>query len=167
MSKEITWITTADIKKKIVDVIRGIYPNYRIYGKPVEDGYEVPSFFIDIRLIDRSDATINIVNKNYRVHIVYFQDDMSIQLAEEDQYNKIEEIANALYSQSGNNRNHNMVVEVNGRHLTVTEFGSEYTGKANNILCIDFTITFYDYKEIKKAEPLMEEFEIKEILKED
>lgn len=166
MIREIKWIETADIKKAVVTLFRKNYPpgKYRIYGKPEVDGYQVPSFFIDVRLQDRQDMTANIVQKEFRVYIVYFQQDPHSKEAEADHYQKIEEIAEMLISKSPRNKHQKMVVEVNGRFLLVSDFSSDYTGKENNILTVSFSLKFEDFKEAKTTEPMMEEFHLEQIL---
>ena len=167
--KEISWITAKDIKTTIVKLLRSIYPQnqYHIYGKPVTDGLLIPAFFVDVRLGDRSDATSNIVNKEYRVHILYFQEDPESETAEADQFDKIEEIGDLLCCTDQRNRKRNMCIECNGRYLQVKEFSSDYTGSAVNILTIDFTLQFYDWRQEAVPEPIMEEFTLNEIFEEE
>lgn len=162
--KKVEWIKTEDIKKKLVKLLRDIYPpkEYRIYGKPEVEGYEMPSFFVDVRLSDRGDETINVVRKQYRVYIVYFPKTLDVSTIEEDTYKKIDEIADMLCCKDARNRKHNMKIEINGRYIDVKEFASGYTGKENNILTIEFSLEFLDFREPKNPEPIMEEFYFKE-----
>ena len=166
--KDVTWITTADIRKAVVKSLRTLYPTgYRIYGKPDTEGYEVPAFFIDVRLTDREQETINVISKEYRVYIVYFQADPDAETAEADNLAKVDEIADALCTFDKRNRKHTTVMEVNGRYLPIADFGSDYTGQANNILSISFTLAFYDFREVEETEPIMDELELEEIIQEE
>lgn len=169
MAKEVSWISTEDIKKAITALMRTIYPakKYRIYGKPDVDGYEIPAFFIDVRLADRSSKTINVVNKEYRVYIVYFQESPHAPTAEVDIYEKIDEIADLLCCTDSRNRKRNMVIEINGRYIDVTEFSADYTGKENNILSISFSLNFLDFREPDIPEPIMEGFYFDDFLEEE
>ena len=168
-AKEISWITAKDVKAKLVEILRSKYPQdkYHIYGKPVSDGFRVPCFFVDVRLGDRSDATANIVNKEYRCHILYFEEDPKAPNAEEDQFNKVEEIADLLCCTDARNRKRRMCIELNGRYIQVKEYSSDYTGSEVNILTIDFTLHFYDWRQEAVPEPIMEEFNFNEIIKEE
>lgn len=168
-AKEISWITAKDIKAKIVELLRTKYPKeeYHIYGKPVSEGFLIPCFFVDVRLGDRSDATANIVNKEYRCHILYFSEDMKSATAEEDQFDKVEEIGDLLCCIDDRNRKRKMCIECNGRYIQVKEYSSDYTGSEVNILTIDFTLQFYDWRQEAVPEPLMEEFSFNELLEEE
>ena len=169
MSEEIKWITIKDVKQTLVSLLRSIYPQeqYHIYGKPVSDGFLVPCFFVDVRLGECSDATANIVNKEFRCHILYFQEDPSDPKAEEDQFDKVEEIRELLCCDDGRNKKRKMCIKCNGRYLTVKEYSSDYTGSEVNILTIDFTLNFYDFRENVVSDPVMEELEFNEIIEEE
>lgn len=156
-------IKTHDIRNAILKLLSAKYPTYKLYGNEVIEGYTKPSFFIDVRLGGMSDQTINTVEKEYRVHIVYFQKTKD----NKDQYDKVEEIAELLVSTSKRNRHKKLVIEINDRFLDISEFSYDYTGKDNNILCIDFSIKFADWKEIIPEEPVMEEFNLNEELEKE
>lgn len=165
-TEQISWITAKDVKTTLVSLLRTKYPQeeYHIYGKPVSDGYLVPCFFVDVRLGDRSDATANIVSKEYRCHILYFQEDPDSPHAEEDQFDKVDEIGDLLCCIDDRNRKRKMCIKCNGRYIQVKEFSSDYTGSEVNILTIDFTLQFYDWKQEATPEPIMEELDFDELL---
>jgi len=155
------WITGKDIKEALVALLRGKYGSaYKYYSRQVVEGMLLPAFFVDVRLVQRKDETINIASKEYNCRIIYFQFDPAAKDADEDQYNKVEEITGLLVcKESKRNPKGNMVVKVNDRYLTVNECGVDYIGRENNIMELSFTLKFYDFKEPTKqdTEELMEE----------
>lgn len=154
------WITGRAIKEQLIALLKGKYGSgYKYYSRQVVEGMLLPAFFVDVRLVQRKDETINIVQKEYSCRIIYFQTDPSAEDADADQYAKEEEITGLLVCRdSERNPKGNMVLEVCGRYLTVSECGIDFIGRENNIMELSFTLKFYDFKEtIKDEEELMEE----------
>ncbi len=159
MSQEV--ITGRSIKEALITLLKSKYGSaYKYYSRQVVEGMMLPAFFVDVRLVQCKDETINIVSKEYSCGIMYFQVDPYAQDADADQYDKEEEIRRLLVcKESKRNPKGNMVVEVKGRYLTVNEYGVDYVGRENNIMELSFTLKFYDFKEKIKQdeEELMEE----------
>ena len=163
-------IKVKDVKEALTALLRGKYGTaYRIYGKPDEEGFETPAFFVDVRLVDLHAETINIFKKEFSVHIVYFQEDPSGAGAEADQYQKIDDIANLLVSRDARNPKGGLKLKVKDRFIDATEFSSDYTGRANNILSISFSLSLMDFKEVRSEEEdeLMGEFIFNETVEEE
>lgn len=155
------WITGRAIKEALIALLRGKYgAEYKYYSRQVVEGMLLPAFFVDVRLVQRKDETINIVRKDYSCRIIYFQEDPAAEGADADQYAKEEEITSLLVCRdTKRNPKGGMVLKVSDRYLTVNECGVDYIGRENNIMELSFTLQFYDFKEtIKEDEELMEEF---------
>ena len=154
------WITGRAIKEAIIALLRSKYgSDYKYYSRQVVEGMLLPAFFVDVRLVQRKDETINIVKKDYACRIIYFQEDPAAEGADADQYAKEEEITALLVCRDAKrNPKGSMVLNVCGRYLTVDECGVDYIGRENNIMELSFTLQFYDFKEpIKEDEELIEE----------
>lgn len=163
------WITGRDIKEALIVLLKGKYGSgYKYYSRQVAEGMLLPAFFVDVRLVQRKDETINIVSKEYSCNIVYFQVDPTAQDADADQYQKVEDITELLVCKDKRNPKGKMVLTVNGRYLTINDCGVDYIGRENNIMELSFTLKFYDFKEVSNedSEELMEEFRFKEELEE-
>ncbi len=154
-----------DIKEALIALLRGKYgTKCTYYSRQVKEGMLLPAFFVDVRLAQVKDETINIVSKNYICNIVYFQTDPATKDADADQYAKVEELLGLLVCiDSKRNPKGNLILKVRDRYLTVSECGVDYIGRENNIMELSFTLQFYDFKEpVKKDEgELMEELVFK------
>lgn len=106
------------------------YPDYKIYGKEIKEGYTTPSFFTEI--IDKGSRaeTRNFAGGGFTVKITYFQKIKN----ELDQLKKVDEIKNLF----------GLIFLVGDRRLTVGEYSHDYIGEYNDILQISIDI---DYKE--------------------
>jgi hypothetical protein len=157
-------INANNIKEKLTSLLLAKYPTYKVYGVEVAQGYTKPSFFVDVRLISLGDGTINIVKKNFRVHIIYFQKEIN----EADQYAKYEEIAELLIADSKKNPKKKMCLNIKDedydRFIPVTDFSYDYVGNDTNILSINFSLQFFDFKNIEDTEPTMEEVDLNKII---
>ena len=164
-------VKAKDVKEALVALLRAKYPTgYRFYGKPDEEGFEVPAFFVDVRLTDMHAETVNVFKKEFSVHIVYFQEDPAAATAEADQYQKIDDIANLLVSRDRRNTKSGLKLKVHDRLIDVSDFSSDYTGRANNILSISFSLSLMDFKEMinpEENDELMEEFIFTEEVEEE
>lgn len=154
------WITGRAIKETLIALLKDKYgAAYKYYSRQVVEGMLLPAFFVDVRLVQRKDETVNIVLKEYSCRIIYFQEDPAAEGADADQYAKEEEIIGLLVCRDPKrNPKGGMVLNVGDRYLTVTECGVDFIGRENNIMELSFTLKFYDFKEtIKEEEELMEE----------
>ena len=162
-------VSGRDIKEALIVLLREKYGlAYKYYSRQDVEGMVLPAFFVDVRLTQRKDETINIVSKSFVCRIMYFQEDPAGQNADADQYEKIEEISGLLSCDDvKRNPRGGMVLKVKGRFLTISEYGVDYIGKENNILEASFSLEFYDFKEdYREEDELMEELSFKEKLEE-
>ena len=162
-------ITGRAIKEALISLLKGKYGSgYKYYSRQVVEGMLLPAFFVDVRLVQQKDETVNIVRKEYSCGIMYFQMDPAAKDADADQYAKEEEISKLLVCKDAKrNPKGNMVLAVSGRYFTIDDYGIDYVGRENNIMEISFTLKFYDFKEmVKDEEELMGEFHFKENLEE-
>lgn len=111
------------------------YPEYKIYGKEIKEGYKTPSFFTEI--VDKGNRaeTKNFASGGFTVKIIYFQKTKN----ELDQLKKVDEIKNLF----------GLIFFVGERRLTVGEYSHDYIGEYSDILQISIDI---DYKENTKKE---------------
>ena len=119
----------------------------------------LPAFFVDVRLVQIKDETVNIVSKTFSCNIMYFQVDPAAKGAEADQFEKAEDLLGLLILiDPKRNPKGNMILKVKDRYLTVSECGIDYIGRENNIMELSFQLQFYDFKEaIAEDEDIMED----------
>ncbi len=105
-------------------------PQYRIYGKEIQEGYDTPCFFTEV--IDRGSRgeTKNFAKGSFTIKITYFQAEKN----ELDQLKKVDEIKSLF----------GLIFYVGNRRLTVGEFSHDFIGEYQDILQISVEI---DYKE--------------------
>lgn len=129
------WIKFSEIKKSVNGLLKGRYPQYKIYGKEIREGYDAPCFFTEI--LDRGSRaeTRNFAKGGFTVKITYFQTAKN----ELDQLEKVDEIKDLF----------GLFFCVGDRKLTVGEFSHDYIGEYQDILQISIEI---DYKENAQKE---------------
>ena len=95
-------------------MLSGKYPEYKIYGKEIKEGYKTPSFFTEI--IDKGSRaeTKNFAAGSFTVKITYFQKSKN----ELDQLEKVDEIKSLF----------GLIFFVGDRRLTVGEYSHDYIG---------------------------------------
>lgn len=144
-------ITQKDIKKAYVKVLRDHCKVKKIYETAVEEGYETPSFFVQmIPLQFRKRETASIVRSQYMIETTYLETtkNESIQM----------QIAEAIRSGLGD------FLVVGDRKIMIEYPEIQFTGQTRNIMQFVFQISFYeDIREIEK-EPYMKQVNIKEEL---
>ena len=59
------------LKKTVNDILRETFPTAHIYGQGDNEGFEYPAIFSEMAMTNQNDATINIVEKNYKIGIQY------------------------------------------------------------------------------------------------
>lgn len=157
-------INEIDLKKAIVSLLQSKYatPQYHYYGIAVTEGNKKPYFFTDLRLLTQQDETANIVSKKYFVAITY----QPQKINEVDNFKKVEEIRELLCCIDDKKRKRKMTIKVKDRYIKVDNFSFTYTGEENNILQIQMDLSFLEFAVTRDTEPIMEEFEINQELKE-
>lgn len=111
-------------------MLGGKYPDYKIYGKEIKEGYTTPSFFTEILDKGSRAETKNFAAGGITVKITYFQKEKN----ELDQLKKVDEIKDLF----------GLIFFVGNRRLTVGEYSHDYIGEYSDILQISIDI---DYKE--------------------
>lgn len=111
------------------------YPEYKIYGLEVKEGYTVPSFFTEIIDQGSNAESRNFATGGFTIKITYFQEEKN----EEDQLEKVDEIKELF----------GMVFCVGKRKLTTGEFSHAFIGEYSDILQISID---FEYKENTQKE---------------
>lgn len=113
------------------------YPphQYKIYGKEIREGYDVPCFFTEILDKGSKAETKNFAKGGFTVKITYFQKEKN----EFDQLKKVDEIK-CLFG---------LFFCIGDRKLTISDFSHDYIGEYQDILQISIEI---DYKENTQKE---------------
>ena len=112
-------------------------PQYKIYGKEIKEGYDVPCFFTEIIDKGSSAETKNFAKGGFTIKITYFQAEKN----EMDQLEKADEIKDLF----------GLIFYVGNRRLTVGDFSHDYIGEYQDILQISIEI---DYKENTQKEDM-------------
>lgn len=111
------------------------YPEFKIYGIDIKEGYKAPAFFTEILDKGSKAETRNFAKGGFTVKITYFQKAKN----ELDQLKKVDEIKDLF----------GLIFFVGERRLTVGEYSHDYIGEYSDILQISIDI---DYKENIKKE---------------
>ena len=126
-------------------MLKGRYPppQYKIYGKEIREGYDVPCFFTEI--LDRGSRaeTRNFTKGGFTVKITYFQTAKN----ELDQLEKVDEIKDLF----------GLFFCVGDRKLTVGEFSHDYIGEYQDILQISIEIDYKENTQKEDAAPVARE----------
>lgn len=145
-------ITEIELKKAIIDLLKQKFSQqYKYYGMEVTEGYSKPSFFVDIRLINETDETANLIRKEYQTYITYF----SKKVSEVDNLNKVEEVRQLLRCTDKKKRKRDMTIKVKDRYIKVDNYHFGYIGEANNILQIVFDFSFLEFEQVTERAMLM------------
>jgi len=128
-----------EIKKAINKLLKQKYPDCKVYGKEIKEGYDTPAFFTEI--IDKGSRaeTKNFAGGGFTVKLTYFQNVKN----ELDQLEKVDEIKDLF----------GLIFIIGNRRLTIGEFSHDYIGEYSDILQISIDI---DYKENTQKEDMHE-----------
>lgn len=116
-------------------MLSGKYPEYKVYGKEIKEGYITPSFFTEILDKGSRAETKNFAEGGFTIKITYFQKEKN----ELDQLKKVDEIKDLF----------GLIFFVGKRRLVVGEYSHDFIGEYSDILQISIDI---DYKENTKKE---------------
>lgn len=124
-------------------MLSGKYPEYKIYGKEIKEGYKTPSFFTEI--IDKGSRaeTKNFTTGSFTIKITYFQKSKN----ELDQLKKVDEIKSLF----------GLIFFVGDRRLTVGEYSHDYIGEYSDILQISIDIDFKENTRRTETAPIATE----------
>lgn len=135
------------IKKAVNKLLSEKYPDYKIYGKEIKEGYNTPSFFTEILDKGSRAETRNFASGGFTVKITYFQN----QKNELDQLEKVDEIKDLF----------GLIFCVEERRLTVGEYSHDYIGEYSDILQISIDIDYKENTEKEDNAPIAAEADVK------
>lgn len=118
-----------EIKKAINSLLKGRYPEHKVYGKEVKEGYQAPCFFAEILSKGEKPGSKSFSSGGFSLLITYFQEKIN----ELDQLDKVDEIKELF----------GLIFEVGSRKLTVGEYSYDFVGEYSDILQISIE---FDYK---------------------
>ncbi|MCI9078988.1 MAG: hypothetical protein HFH68_08705 [Lachnospiraceae bacterium] len=116
------------------------YPEYKIYGLEVKEGYEVPSFFTEIIDKGSSMETKNFAKGGFTIKITYFQKEKN----EADQLEKTDGIKELF----------GLVFKVGERRLTTGEYSHSFVGEYSDILQISIDFDYMENTHKEEAAPV-------------
>lgn len=126
-------------------MLKGRYPptQYKVYGKEIKEGYNVPCFFTEI--IDRGSKaeTRNFAKGGFTIKITYFQKEKN----ELDQLEKVDEIKTLF----------GLFFCVEDRKLTISDFSHDYIGEYQDILQISIEIDYRENTQKEDTAPVAQE----------
>lgn len=124
-----------DVKIAINSKLKGLYPDIKIYGKEIHQGYVAPCFFSYLVSQPRTHSNKNFAQGGITVKILYFQEIKD----EADQLRKVDEIFELF----------DKTITIGDRAIEVKEREFDYVGEKNDILEITLKIPFLEnnYKE--------------------
>ena len=145
-------ITVADILMSVNQKIRTEFPGMKVYGKEIKEGFERPSFFVEIIDEGLELHTKNVSLQKGKVGIFYFPAQKATKGYSESENLKMADKLIGLFS---------MVIKVKDRHLTVKESLMQYE---DDIMQMTFSLEFYIRNRIKMPDAeLMENVHLEEI----
>ena len=140
-------LALTDIKLAINTLLKNKY-GYKIYGREVKEGFDRPSFFVELLPNGTNIENQNFTSNSITVVITYFQDVFS----DLDNIKKYDEIK-ALFMPK---------LLVKDRYLTVSDFRYEYAD--TDYMQIYFNLNYFDTSgRTRDTEPVATEITIKNI----
>mgnify|MGYP001232335933 FL=1 len=120
-------LTLVDVKAAINALLKDKY-GYKVYGREVKEGFETPSFFVELLVDGMNAENVNFTSNTLTVIITYFQSEPS----DLDNIKKYDGIK-ALFMPK---------LVVKDRHLTTGNFRYEYAD--TDFMQIYFDLNYYD-----------------------
>lgn len=135
-------IKRTDICTTVNLLLKSKYPSYKTYGHEVVEGFDKPSFFVNLVPNTISNESVNYKKYSYSIVITYFQDRPN----EIDNLNKADEIQ-ALFGYH---------LKVGDKLLAITDFDYEFVGEYTNILQMSFEMEYMEYNQKQQPETATE-----------
>lgn len=135
-----------EIKKALNSLLKKKYPELKIYGKEIKEGYDVPCFFTEIVNAQSKAQNRNFEKISFTLYITYFQEIKS----ELEQLKKVDEIKEMF----------GMKFKVGNALLTTGEYAYDFIGEYSDILRISVDFEYLEGKERKETGEKMEEVKI-------
>lgn len=147
------------LKSALNKIISTAFKGAHIYSQGITEGYKYPAVFSELKLTNMTDATINVVEKNYLATLTY----MPKKPNEEDNLTKFSNLVEALKCVDARNRRRKMCIKVSDgdddRFIQVTDLSYVYVGDNFDTMKIQFNLRFYDSEKIVDPEPIMQHVE--------
>ncbi|ROR28368.1 hypothetical protein EDD66_105310 [Mobilisporobacter senegalensis] len=138
----------ADIYNAVSTLLYSKYPTYKVYGHEVVEGYEKPSFFIDLLPKKNLNESINFKTKAYKILITYFPEDLN----EIDNLTKADEIIELF----------GYKLVVSGNKIPVTDSNYEFVGENTNTLQVVIEIEYLESNNRTNSSVIANELILKE-----
>ena len=141
------------VKKALNEKLKELYPDIKIYGKEVQQGYNPPCFFTSLISQPETHSNKNFVSGGVTLKILYFQDIKN----EADQLSKIDEIYGIF----------DKTIQIGNRIIEVKEKEFEYVGEASDILEISLKLQYLENRYQKPTEKAADAYDLKIKIKEE
>lgn len=135
------------IKKSLNELLKKQYPEMKIYGNEVKEGYKMPSFFTSLVSFPETPANKNFMQGGFTFKIVYFQ-------AVKDEMDQLEKL-DKIYEIFG------LSVQIGKRHLIVKEKDFDYVGEKADILEISLKFEHIDNNYLPAEGEVADELKLK------
>lgn len=135
-----------EIKTELNKLIKTKYPDMKIYGVEVKEGYKTPSFFTSLVSFPETPANRNFINGGFTYKIVFFQD-------VKDELEQLD-VLDTIYELFG------LSVQIGERTLICKEKDYDYVGEKADILEISIKFEFMENREKPIEADLMEDLEL-------
>lgn len=135
-----------EIKQSLNRLLKKKYPDLKIYGKEIKEGYEAPCFFTEIVQAQAKAQNKNFEKISFTLSITYFQEIKS----ELDQLKKIDEIKELF----------GMKFQVGNHLITTGEYTFDFIGEYSDILRISIEFEYLEAKQREERGEKMEEIKI-------
>lgn len=123
-------IRLTDIYTAVNKLLRNRYQGFKIYGNDVAEGFDKPSFFVNLIPLNLSNESVNYTKNTYSIKVTYFQNTKN----EIDNLSKADEIR-ALFG---------FHLKVCDQLCHITDFSYDFVGKDSDILQITIDIEYVD-----------------------
>jgi len=120
-------IKITDIYTSVSNLLKGEY-GLKIYGNEVKEGFNKPSFFVQLLPITMHNASTNFHEESYSIVITYFQSKPDSL----DNFKKVDRIRE-LFGQK---------LQIGKRLVNVTDFSFNFVGDNDNVLQVAIEIEF-------------------------
>lgn len=132
-------ITIIEIKKAVIQLLKKEFPDVTIYGNEVREGYQTPSFFVQIIPITMCHETVNFNYYKYLIVITCFPK----QASEVEHYQMVQRLERVI--------GRKLLIQT--RKIETDEFEFELVGEERNILQISFSLSYHEKEKRTSTAP--------------
>ena len=134
------------VKRTFNEVLKTKYPDIKIYGKEVQQGYDTPCFFTSLVSTPETRSNKNFTKGGVTLKVIYFQDIKD----EADQLTKIDEIYEIF----------DKTISIGNRTFEIKEKDYDYIGEKSDILEISIKIEWIENRYKESEEPTADRYKI-------